>query len=96
MLIQTIFSLACSSRKTYILTMVSVGCLFVDKFINLCKILTPGGSVLALKILQEVLEDTFCKKLTPGGSVPDLKILPSLIYFVLNHSLPQSFSKQFS
>ena len=35
----------------------------------LCKKLTPGGSVLALKILQEVLKDSSCKKLTPGGSV---------------------------
>ena len=55
MLIQTIFSPGCSSRATYILTMVSVGCLFVDRLINLSKILTPGGSVLALKILPSLI-----------------------------------------
>ena len=54
------------SRATYLLTM-----MFVWGQINiLCKKLTPGGSAgIALKILQEVLKDTFCKKLRPGGSV---------------------------
>ena len=59
----------------YLLTMVVFACLFACGQIDiLCKKLTPGGFVLALKVLPEVLKDTFYKKLAPGGCVLTLKI----------------------